>query len=88
MLWPLQDTAWTASARWFWVMIIAFTAVRLTLVALGIPRARIRLFQEPLPAGFPSSTPTGHATSGNRDPDIEMVESDGGGRQVDLAQDG
>lgn len=25
MLWPLQDTAWTASFRWFLGMIIAFT---------------------------------------------------------------
>lgn len=88
MLWPLRDTAWTASARWFWVMIIVFTAVRLALGTLGIPRARIRLFQEPFPAGFPSSTPTGRATSGNRDPDIETAGSDGDGREVDLAQDG
>lgn len=88
MLWPLRDTAWTASARWFWVMIIVFTAVRLALGTLGIPRTRIRLFQEPFPAGFPSSTPTGRATSGNRDPDIETAGSDGDGREVDLAQDG
>ena len=64
MLWPFRDTAWTASARWFWVMIIVFTAVRLALGTLGIPRTRIRLFQEPFPAGFPSSTPTDRATSG------------------------
>ena len=50
MLWPLSNTAWTASARWFWAMIIVFTVVRLTLVTLGIPRTRIRLFQEPVPA--------------------------------------
>ena len=28
--WPLSNTAWTASARWFWAMIIVFTVVRLT----------------------------------------------------------
>ena len=88
MLWPFQDTAWTASARWFWVMIIVFTAVRLSLVTLGTPRTRIRLFQEPSPAEFPSSTPTGRATSGSCDPDIEMAGSDDGGRQVGLAPDG
>ena len=37
MLWPLQDTAWTASYRWFLAMIVTFTAVRLILVSLGIP---------------------------------------------------
>jgi len=88
VLWPFQDTAWTAGARWFWIMIIVFTAVRLALVILGIPRTRIRLFQEPFPAGLPSSTPTARATSGNRDPDIEMAGSDSGERQAGLAQDG
>ena len=79
MLWPFQDTAWTASAQWFWVMIIVFTVVRLTLVTLGIPRTRIRLFQELFPAESPSSPPTGRATSGGRDPDIEMAGSDRAG---------
>ena len=79
MLWPFQDTAWTASARWFWVMIIVFTVVRLTLVTLGIPRTRIRLFQELFPAESPSSPPAGRATSGGRDPDIEMAGSDRAG---------
>ena len=55
MLWPLEDTAWTASARWFWIMIIVFTVVRLTLVTLGLPRTRIRLFQEPVPARSPAA---------------------------------
>ena len=76
MLWPLQDTAWTASARWFWVMIIVFTAVRLTLGTLGVPRPRIRLFQEPVPAGSPSSAPAGRTISGDRDPDIDVAGSD------------
>ena len=31
MLWPLQNTAWTASFRWFLGMIITFTVVRLVL---------------------------------------------------------
>ncbi len=79
MLWPLSNTAWTASARWFWAMIIVFTVVRLTLVTLGIPRTRIRLFQEPVPVKSPSSPPIGRATPGDRDPDIEMAGSDHAG---------
>ena len=62
MLWPLRDTAWTASFWWFLGMIIALTVVRLVLVTVGIPRTRIRLFQAPIPAK-PSSQPTGHAVS-------------------------
>ena len=68
MLWPLQDTAWTASFWWFLGMIIAFTVVRLVLVTVGIPRTRIRIFHAPIPVK-PSSQPTGHATSGDRSPD-------------------
>jgi inner membrane protein len=41
MLWPMQDTAWTASYWWFPGMIITFTAVRLILVSVGIPRTRL-----------------------------------------------
>lgn len=47
MLWPLQDTAWTASYWWFLGMILTFTAVRLTLVSVGLPRTRARLFSGP-----------------------------------------
>jgi inner membrane protein len=47
MLWPLQDTAWTASYWWFLGMIITFTAVRLILVSVGIPRTRLQLFSVP-----------------------------------------
>lgn len=47
MLWPLQQTAWSASYWWFLGMIIAFTVARLILVAAHIPRTRVRLF-EPL----------------------------------------
>ena len=50
MLWPLQDTAWTASFWWFLGMIIVFTAARLVLAGTGIPGRRIRLFQAPLTA--------------------------------------
>ena len=50
MLWPLQETAWTASYWWFLGMIVAFTAARLVLVSTGIPRTCVRLFQPPRPS--------------------------------------
>ena len=69
MLWPLQNTAWTASFWWFLGMIITFTVLRLVLVTAGIPRTRIRLFQASIPAKSSSSQPTGPAPSGDRSPD-------------------
>jgi hypothetical protein len=71
MLWPLQDTAWAASFRWFLGMIIAFTLVRLVLATVGIPQTRICLFQAPVPAKSTSSRPISCATSGNGHPDPE-----------------
>lgn len=47
MLWPIQDTAWTASFWWFLGMIISLTVARLTLVSTGVPRTRVRLHQTP-----------------------------------------
>jgi hypothetical protein len=47
MLWPLQDTAWTASYWWFLGMVIAFVGLRLILVSTNIPHTRVRLFQAP-----------------------------------------
>ena len=47
MLWPLQDTAWTASFWWFLGMIITFTAAWPILVSVGIPRTRTQLFSAP-----------------------------------------
>jgi len=76
MLWPLQNTAWTATSRWFLGMIIAFTVVRLVLATLGIPRTRIRLFQPPISVMSSSFQPVGGATSGDREPDIEMAGPD------------
>jgi inner membrane protein len=46
ILWPLQGQAWTLSYGWFLGMIIVLTAARLILVTLGVPRTRIRLFQQ------------------------------------------
>jgi inner membrane protein len=44
MLWPLQQTAWTASYWWFLGMIAVFTAARLIFVIALIPRTRVCLF--------------------------------------------
>jgi inner membrane protein len=65
MLWPLRDTAWAASYGWFLGMIITFTAVRLILVTVGIPRARVRLFRAPAPVTFLSPL-IGRVTSDDR----------------------
>ena len=61
MLWPLQDTAWTASYRWFLGMIVTFTAVRLILVSVGIPPRRAHLFWAPTSGS--ASCPMGRMTS-------------------------
>ena len=77
-LWPLShgpDGQWPV----VWAMITLFTVVRLTLVTVGIPRTRIRLFQEPVAVKSSSSPPIGRATSGGRDPNIEMAGSDHAG---------
>lgn len=47
MLWPLQETAWTASYWWFLGLIVALTGVQLVLAHAGIPRDRPRLFRGP-----------------------------------------
>ena len=56
-LWPLQDTAWTAGLWWFLGMIIAFTAARLVLASIGIPRRRARLFWPPPASGSLAEAP-------------------------------
>ena len=61
MLWPLQQTAWSASYWWFLGMIIAFTVARLILVAARIPRTRVRLF-ESLTGISPASARFGQAS--------------------------
>jgi membrane-bound metal-dependent hydrolase YbcI (DUF457 family) len=64
MLWPLQNTGWSAiSSRWFLGMIVAFTVVRLVLVTVGMPRTRIRLFREPVSVKPSLSPPVGGVTS-------------------------
>lgn len=47
MLWPLQQTARTASYWWFLGMVIALMAARLILASCGIPRTRACPFETP-----------------------------------------
>ena len=51
VFWPLQDTSWMVSYRWFLGMIVVFTAARLVLVGAGFPHARIPVFRTPSPSG-------------------------------------
>jgi inner membrane protein len=51
VFWPLQDTSWMVSYRWFLGMIVVFTAARLVLVGTGFPPARIPVFRTPSPSG-------------------------------------
>ncbi|HET7244625.1 MAG TPA: metal-dependent hydrolase [Streptosporangiaceae bacterium] len=57
LLWPLDGRAWTASYGWFLGMIIIFAAARLILVTTGVPRTRVRLFQQRPPARRRSGPP-------------------------------
>jgi membrane-bound metal-dependent hydrolase YbcI (DUF457 family) len=63
VFWPLQDTSWMVSYRWFLGMIVVFTAARLVLVGAGLPHARIPVFRTPSPSGSLSRPPDGPAAS-------------------------
>src|SRR5216683_5636978 len=45
MLWPLQQTAWTANYWWFLGMIILLASAQVVLVSIGAPHARWRAFR-------------------------------------------
>jgi membrane-bound metal-dependent hydrolase YbcI (DUF457 family) len=51
LFWPLQDTSWMVSYRWFLGMIVVFAAARLVLAGLGLPHTRITVFRTPSPPG-------------------------------------
>jgi hypothetical protein len=76
VFWPLQDTSWMLSSRWFLGMIVMFTAARLVLVSVGLPHTRIPLFWTPSPPGSIPSSPDGPATSGDRRPGRETQRPD------------
>jgi hypothetical protein len=71
VFWPLQDTSLMASYWWFLGMIVVFTAARLVLVRVSLPRARIPVFRTPAPSGSVSGSPDAPVTSGDRGPDLE-----------------
>ena len=50
MLWPLQQTAWTASFWWFLGMIITLSVTQLILISAGLPSTRVCLFTRPRPS--------------------------------------
>jgi hypothetical protein len=51
VFWPLQDTSLMLSYQWFLGMIVVFTAARLILVGVGLPRMRIPVLRTPSPSG-------------------------------------
>jgi inner membrane protein len=63
VFWPLQDTSWMVSYRWFLGMILVLTAARLVLVGTGFPDARIPIFRTPSPSGSLSRPPDSPAAS-------------------------
>jgi len=65
IFWPLQDTSWMVGYWWFLGMIVAFTAARLMLVAVGLPHTRMPVFRTPSPPGSITSSPGGTARSGD-----------------------
>jgi inner membrane protein len=76
VFWPLQDTSWMVSYRWFLGMIVVLTAARLVLVSVGLPHTRIRIFGMPSPSGSVLRSPDGRATSGYRRPGLETQGPD------------
>jgi len=52
VFWPLQDTSWMVSHRWFLGMIIVLMATRLVLMGVGLPTTRIPVFRAPSPSGW------------------------------------
>jgi hypothetical protein len=71
LLWPVQDTAWTASFWWFLGMIIAFPVVRLVLVSTGIPHRRAHLFRTSSSIRTTPPDPIDRLTPSDRFPDPE-----------------
>ena len=71
VFWPLQDTSWMVSYRWFLGMIVVFTAARLVLVSAGLPHTRILVFRTPSPSGSIPRSPDGPVASGARLPGLE-----------------
>jgi membrane-bound metal-dependent hydrolase YbcI (DUF457 family) len=76
VFWPLQDTFWMVSYRWFLGMIVVFTAARLGLVSVGLPNTRIPIFPAPSPPGPNPHSPDRPTTPGDRHPGLEPQQPD------------
>jgi hypothetical protein len=74
--WPLQDTSWMLSYRWFLGMIVVFTAARLVLVRVGLPHTRISVFRTPSLYGSVPRSPDRPAISSDRRPGLETQGPD------------
>jgi inner membrane protein len=64
VFWPLQDTSWMVSYRWFLGMIVALTVARLVLVSVRLPRTRIPVFPVMPVAGVRASGGSGSSGPG------------------------
>jgi membrane-bound metal-dependent hydrolase YbcI (DUF457 family) len=71
VFWPLQDTSWMVSYRWFLGMIVVLTAARLVLVSADLLHTRIPVFRMPSPSGSIPRSPDGPVASGARRPGLE-----------------
>jgi membrane-bound metal-dependent hydrolase YbcI (DUF457 family) len=71
VFWPLQDTSWMVSYRWFLGLIVVFTAARLVLVRADLPHTRIPVFQTPPHPDSVPRFPDGPVTSGDHGPGPE-----------------
>ena len=54
VFWPLQDTSWMVSYRWFLGMIVVFAAARLVLGSVGLPHTRTPRLPDAIPVWFNS----------------------------------
>jgi membrane-bound metal-dependent hydrolase YbcI (DUF457 family) len=80
VFWPLQDTSWMVSYRWFLGMIVVFTAAPLLLAIAGLAHRRIPVFRTPPPSGSSPRSPDGPVASGTcrpgpgpQGPDLEAA---------------
>lgn len=82
VFWPLQDTYWLVSYRWFLGMIVMFTAARLVLVSAGLAHTRIPVFLKSSPSGSIPRSSDGPATSRDCRPDPEPQRPDETAREA------
>jgi membrane-bound metal-dependent hydrolase YbcI (DUF457 family) len=76
VFWPLQDTSWMVSYRWFLGLIVVFTAARLVLVRAALPHTRIPIFRTPSPPGSNPRSLDRPTTPGDRHPGLEPQQPD------------